>query len=186
MRTTVARAHPWPWAPSACTTVPAWTWWVASAAPAPRVIRACAARRTLMSVAWAPAMLHTPGTACRTPVGASTAFAELASRVSVGEGVGLGSCLFPMVADPPAPACPGPRCQTVLSPCESQPCQHGGQCRPSPGPGGALTFTCHCVPVGRGGRTRWCLWERRGQRGLVGGRGFRGEEVKAKQVSGNC
>uniref|UniRef100_A0A8C4L221 Notch receptor 3 n=1 Tax=Equus asinus asinus TaxID=83772 RepID=A0A8C4L221_EQUAS len=40
----------------------------------------------------------------------------------------------------------GPRCQTVLSPCESQPCQHGGQCRPSPGPGGALTFTCHCVP----------------------------------------
>lgn len=39
----------------------------------------------------------------------------------------------------------GPRCQTVLSPCESQPCQHGGQCRPSPGPGGALTFSCHCV-----------------------------------------
>ncbi|XP_045145629.1 neurogenic locus notch homolog protein 3 [Echinops telfairi] len=40
----------------------------------------------------------------------------------------------------------GPRCQTVQSPCESQPCQHGGQCRPSPGSGGALTFACHCIP----------------------------------------
>uniref|UniRef100_A0A4W2F136 Uncharacterized protein n=1 Tax=Bos indicus x Bos taurus TaxID=30522 RepID=A0A4W2F136_BOBOX len=44
------------------------------------------------------------------------------------------------------PGFTGPRCQTVLSPCESQPCQHGGQCRPSPGPGGVLTFSCHCIP----------------------------------------
>lgn len=56
--------------------------------------------------------------------------------------------VFPIVADPRASACPGPHCQTVLSPCESQPCQHGGQCHPSPGAGGALTFSCHCVPVG--------------------------------------
>uniref|UniRef100_A0A8C6QHG6 Neurogenic locus notch homolog protein 3 n=1 Tax=Nannospalax galili TaxID=1026970 RepID=A0A8C6QHG6_NANGA len=43
------------------------------------------------------------------------------------------------------PGFTGPRCQTALSPCESQPCQHGGQCRPNPGPGGGLTFTCHCA-----------------------------------------
>uniref|UniRef100_A0A8C5KFS9 Notch 3 n=1 Tax=Jaculus jaculus TaxID=51337 RepID=A0A8C5KFS9_JACJA len=44
----------------------------------------------------------------------------------------------------------GARCQTALSPCDSKPCQHGGQCRPSLGPRGGLTFTCHCVqcPVG--------------------------------------
>lgn len=102
-----------------------------------------------MSVTRVPATMHTPGTVCRTQVGASAAFVMGASQVSVGEVAALGSgpCSY-TVADPPHPACPGPRCQTVLSPCESQPCQHGGQCRPSPGPGGALTFTCRCVPVG--------------------------------------
>ena len=102
-----------------------------------------------MSVARVPAMTHTLGTVCRTQVGASAAFVVQASQVSTGEAAARGSCLCSrLVADPPAPACLGPRCQTVLSPCESQPCQHGGQCRPSPGPGGVLTFTCHCIPVG--------------------------------------
>lgn len=164
MKTTVAQAHPWTRAPGACTTVPAWTWWVASAAPAPRDTLACAVRRTSMSVTRVPAMMHTLGIVCRTQVGASAAFAMQASQVSMGEAAALGSCLCSYTgADPRAPARLGPRCQTVLSPCESQPCQHGGQCRPSPGPGGVLTFTCHCIPVcvsgrGVGAWPRWRAW----------------------------
>lgn len=117
-----------------------------------------------MSVTRVPAMMHTLEIVCRTQVGASAAFAEQASQVSMGEAAALGPCLCAYaVADPLAPACLGPRCQTVLSPCESQPCQHGGQCRPSPGPGGVLTFTCHCIPVGRigvsgGGVRAWPRW----------------------------
>lgn len=137
-----------------------------------------------MSVTRVPAMQHTPGTACRSQVGASAAFVKLALQVSVGNGAGLGSCLCsPTVADPATPAYPGARCQTMLSPCESQPCQHGGQCLPSQGPGGALTFACHCIPVSGGGWSLWSLgdeWEH----GLMGRRGFRREEVEEKGVSG--
>lgn len=46
-----------------------------------------------MSVVQVPAMRHIPGTACRTQVGASTAFVMPASQVSMGEGTGLRSCL---------------------------------------------------------------------------------------------
>jgi hypothetical protein len=102
-----------------------------------------------MNVARESAMQHTPGTACKTQVVTSTVFVILASQVSMRGKAGLDPFLSLIVADPPIPACPGPRCQTVLSPCESQPCQHGGQCRLSSGPGGGLTFTCHCVQVGR-------------------------------------
>lgn len=166
----MAWAPPWTWIPGACTMVPVWIWWVASAAAAPQDTLACAVKQTSMNVVQVPAMQHIPGTAFRTQAGASTAFVMLASQVStsMGEEAGLGSCLCsPLLADPCAPACPGPRCQTVLSPCESQPCQHGGQCRPSPGPGGALTFSCHCVLVGGGGgQSRQGLWERR-EHGLM-------------------
>lgn len=163
----VAQARPWTRAPAACTMVPAWTSWVASAAPAPLGTPAYAVRQTSMSVTRVPATRHTLGIVCRTQVGASAASVVQASQVSVGEAAALGSCPGSYTAaDPPAPACPGPRCQTVLSPCESQPCQHGGQCRPSPGPGGMLTFTCRCIPVGplrapgRGVQAwpRWRMW----------------------------
>lgn len=181
MRTTVAQAHPRTQVPGACTMAPVWTWWAASAVPAPQATLACAARPISTSVARAPATRLTPGTACRTQGGASAAFAEPASQVRVGQGAGLGSGLCsPTVADPRAPGCPGPRCQTVLSPCESQPCQHGGQCRPGPGSGGALSFTCHCVSVSGGG------WSHQGLCGLVGGRAFRGEEAPGKRGSGKC
>lgn len=164
MRMTVVQACPWTQAPGACTMVPVWTWWVASVAPVPLDTLGCAVRQTSMNVTRVPAMGHTPGTACRPRVGASAASAEPASQVSVGEGAGLGPCLdSPSEADLPAFACPGPRCQTVLSPCESQPCQHGGQCSPGPGPGAMLTFTCQCVPVGGGGWSPQGLWQKSGR-----------------------
>ena len=52
---TVAQAQPWTWGPGACTMVPAWIWWVVSAAPAPQDTLACAVRGTSMSVAQVPA-----------------------------------------------------------------------------------------------------------------------------------
>lgn len=94
---TVAQAYPWTQAPAACTMVPVWTWWVASTVLAPPDTLACAVRQTSMSVAWVPAMWHTPGTACRTQVGATAAFAKRASQVSVGKGAGLGSCPCPLL-----------------------------------------------------------------------------------------
>lgn len=81
MRMTVAQAYPWTQAPAVCTMVPVWTWWVASTVLAPPDTLACAVRQTSMSVAWVPAMWHTPGTACRTQVGATAAFAKRASQV---------------------------------------------------------------------------------------------------------
>lgn len=86
----MAQAYPWTQVHGACTMVPVWTWWVASAVLAPQDTLAYAVRQTSMSVAWVPAMWHTPGTACRTQVGAFTVFAKLVSQVSVGEAAGLG------------------------------------------------------------------------------------------------
>lgn len=43
-----------------------------------------------MSVAQVPAMQHTPGTACKTQVGTSAAFAMQASQVSMRGRAGLG------------------------------------------------------------------------------------------------
>lgn len=83
---TVAQAQPWTWGPGACTMVPAWIWWVVSAAPAPQDTLACAVRGTSMNVAQVPATRHIPGTACRTQVGASAACVTLASQVSMGRG----------------------------------------------------------------------------------------------------
>lgn len=91
-RMTVAQAHPWIQAPDACTMVPVWTWWAASAVTAPQDTRAFTVRQTSTSVARVPAMPHTPGTACKTQVGASAAFAMLASQVSKKGRVGPGPC----------------------------------------------------------------------------------------------
>lgn len=152
MRMTVTQGHPWTQVSGAYTTAPAWTWWAASAVTVPPDTQVCTARQTSMSVVQVPATQLIPGTACKTQGATSTASAILASQVGMtdtGQGPHHGPAT---VVEHPASACPGPRCQTALSPCESQPCQHGGQCRPSPGRGGGLTFTCHCVQVsGRNG-----------------------------------
>lgn len=80
MKMTVAQAHPWTQASGAYTTAPVWTWWVASAVTAPQDTRACTVRQTSMSVAQAPAMLHTQGTAYKIQVDISAASAILASQ----------------------------------------------------------------------------------------------------------
>lgn len=83
MRMTVAQAQPWIQASGASTTVPVWTWWVASAVTVPQDTRVCTVRQTSMSVAQVPAMQHTPGTAYKIQVGTSAASAILASQVSM-------------------------------------------------------------------------------------------------------
>lgn len=83
MRMTVAQAQPWIQASGAYTTVPVWTWWVASAVTVPQDTRVCTVRQTSMSVVQVPAMQHTPGTAYRIQVGTSAASAILASQVSM-------------------------------------------------------------------------------------------------------
>lgn len=80
MRMTVAQTHPWIQASGAYTTVPVWTWWVASAVTVPQDTRVCTVRQTSMSVAQVPAMQHIPGTAYKIQVGTSAASVILASQ----------------------------------------------------------------------------------------------------------